>query len=184
MMWFRVFCWLGLICGIAFGTHAHKSHEDNQPITVTITTLRPFLDGPTRTYRVGQQIPVAINLTNRTNELVHSCLSSDLYQDLPQLKRDGQLVSHANWQTYLLQTAAKEQTCQKEGLPDDLVLLPNKPTMVDFLILADNSSEPTGALAWYDQLQPGHYELSVERRFGCCGGPMVESNTVEFDVTP
>jgi hypothetical protein len=161
-----------------------SSSDNNQSIKVTIGTVSPSLDGPTRSYRSGQLIPVAINLTNMTNEPVYSCLSSDIYQDFPRLNRNGQLVSQTNWQTYLLQTAAKDQTCQKDDLPDETLLLPNQSRFVDFLIVADDNSDPTGALAWYDQLPPGHYELSVQRRFGCCAGPMVESNTVDFEVTP
>jgi hypothetical protein len=161
-----------------------EARTDNQPIRVTIATVNPWLDGPTRSYRVGEQIPVAIKLTNTTSNPVRSCLSGDIYQDLPRLTRNGKLVPYTNWQNYVLQTAAKEQTCQKDDLPDSALLLPNDPKLLDFLVVADDTSDPTGALAWYDQLQPGHYELSVQRRLGCCGGPMAQSNTVDFDVTP
>jgi len=158
--------------------------EDRQPIKVTIATVNPLLNARTQSYRCGQQIPVAINLTNTTNNPVYSCLSGDIYQDLPRLKRNGQLVSYTDWQRYLLQTAAKDQTCEKEDIPDEALLMPNKPKLVDLMVLVDDSLYTTGAIAWYDQLIPGHYELSVQRRFGCCGGPMVESNTVDFEVTP
>jgi len=158
--------------------------EDRQPIKVTIATVNPLLNARTQSYRFGQQIPVAINLTNTTNNPVYSCLSGDIYQDLPRLKRNGQLVSYTDWQRYLMQTAAKDQTCEKEDIPDEALLMPNKPKLVDLMVLVDDSLYTTGAIAWYDQLIPGHYELSVQRRFGCCGGPMVESNTVDFEVTP
>ena len=161
-----------------------SSSDNNQSIKVTIVTVSPSLDGPTRSYRSGQLIPVAINLTNMTNEPAYTCLSGDIYQDFPRLKRNGRLVSQTNWQTYLLQTAARDQTCQKDDLPDETLLVPNQSKFVDFLIVADDNSDPTGSLAWYDQLPPGHYELSVQRRFSCCAGPMVESNTVDFEVTP
>jgi hypothetical protein len=159
-------------------------HEGEQSIKVTIATISPTLDGPTRSYRFGQQIPVAINLTNMAAEPIYSCLSSDFYQDLPKLVRNGQVLPYTNWQTYLMHSAEKNQTCLNDDLPDRALLLPNKSTLVDALIVVDDSSDPTGALAWYDQLQPGHYELSIQRRFGCCDGPMVESNTIDFDVTP
>ena len=158
--------------------------EDNQPIKVTIATVNPSLNAPTQSYRFGQQIPVAINLTNTTSNPVYSCLSGDIYQDRPSLKRNGQLVPYLDWQSYLLQTAAKDQTCEKEDLPNQALLLPNQPKLVDLMVLVDDRLYTTGAIAWYDQLVPGHYELSVQRRFGCCGGPMVESNTIDFEVTP
>jgi hypothetical protein len=123
-------------------------------------------------------------LINTAAHAVYTCLSGDIYQDLPQLKRDGQLVQYTRWQDYVLQTAAKERTCQKEDLPEQALLMPNEPKMVDFLVVVDDSSDPTGALAWYDDLRPGHYELSVQRHFGCCDGPMAESNIVNFDITP
>jgi len=161
-----------------------EEREDRQPIKVTIATVSPLLDAPTQSYRFGQQIPVAINLTNTTNNPLYSCLSGDVYQDLPRLKRNGQLVAYTDWQKYLLQTSAKDLTCEKEDIPNQALLLPNQPKLVDLMVLVDDRLYTTGALAWYDQLQPGEYELSVQRRFGCCGGPMVESNTVHFEVTP
>lgn len=153
-------------------------------IKVTIATVSPMLDGDTSTYRVGQQIPIAINLTNTTKEPIYSCLSGDLYQDLPELKRNGQLVPYTPWQSYVLQWVKNNQTCLNDDLPSDFLLPPNKPTVVDSLFLVDYSSNPIGAVAWYDQLQPGKYELSIKRRFGCCDGPMIESNTVGFEITP
>ena len=161
-----------------------EQSEDYQPIKVMISPVSPLLDGPSRSYRSGQQIPVAISLTNTGSDPVYTCLSGDIYQDVPRLKRNGQLVSYTKWQNYVLQTAAKERTCQKEDLPEEALLMPNEPKLVDFLVVVDDRSDPTGALAWYDTLPPGHYELSVQRHFGCCDGPMAESNIVNFDITP
>jgi hypothetical protein len=164
-------------------TRSQRS-EDYQPIKVMIAPLSPLLERTTRSYKSGQQIPVAISLTNTGSEPVYTCLSGDIYQDVPRLTRNGQLVSFTKWQTYVLQTAAREQICQKEDLPEEALLMPNEPKLVDFLVVVDDRSDPTGALAWYDTLPPGHYELSVQRHFGCCDGPMAESNMVNFEVTP
>jgi hypothetical protein len=158
--------------------------EEYQSIKVMISPVSPLLEGPTRSYRSGQQIPVAISLTNTGRDPVYTCLSGDIYQDVPRLTLNGQLVSFTRWQNYVLQTAARERTCQKEDLPDEALLMPNEPKLVDFLVVVDDRSDPTGALAWYDTLPPGHYELSVQRHFGCCDGPMAESNIVNFDITP
>jgi hypothetical protein len=158
--------------------------EDYQPIKVMISPVSPLLEGPSQNYRSGQQIPVAISLTNTGRDPVYTCLSGDIYQDTPRLKRNGQLVSYTKWQNYVLQTAARERTCQKEDIPEEALLMPNEPKLVDFLVVVDDRSDPTGALAWYDTLPPGHYELSVQRHFGCCDGPMAESNIVSFDITP
>ena len=158
--------------------------DQRKVIKVTIATLGPTLGPPTQTYRPGQKIPIAINLTNTSDEPIYSCLSGDLYQDLPRLKRDGKLVPYTSWQSYVLQSAEKNKTCLNDDLPASTLLLPNQPTLVDSLIITDDNVDPTGALAWYDPLSPGHYELSLQRRFGCCDGPMVNSNTINFDVVP
>ena len=163
---------------------SEKSENDQPIIKVMISPVSPLLDGASKSYRSGQQIPVAISLTNMGSDPVYTCLSGDIYQDVPRLKRNGQLVSYTKWQNYVLQTAAREQTCQNEDIPEKALLLPNEPKLVDFLVVVDDRSDPTGALAWYDTLSPGHYELSVQRHFGCCDGPMAESNIVNFDITP
>ncbi|HEX3252915.1 MAG TPA: hypothetical protein VHS05_25975 [Pyrinomonadaceae bacterium] len=30
----------------------------------------------------------------------------------------------------------------------------------------------------------GKYELTLQRRLSCCSGPMVDSNTISFEVVP
>jgi hypothetical protein len=162
----------------------HSTATEQHTVKVTLTTVAPMLGPPTNRYHVGEQIPVTINLTNTSNEPLYSCLSGDAYQDLPTLTRDGKVVSYTGSQKYLLETAQKDQTCLHENLPDSTLLMPHQPTIVDSLIVMDDSEDPTGAIAWYERLTPGKYELSVQRRFGCCDGPMVESNKVRFEVIP
>ena len=108
--------------------------------------------------------------------------SRPMYQDIPSLKRDGRLLPFAKWQSWTLETAQKDQTCQHEDLPEATLLKPDEPTIVDWLVLVDDSVLPTGALSWYAPLTPGVYELSIQRRFGCCDGPMISSNTIRFEV--
>ena len=158
------------------------SPDQTKVIKVTIETLDSTLGPQTRTYHPGEKIPIAINLTNTSDVPVYSCLSGDLYQDLPRLKRDGKLVPYTSWQSYVLQSSEKNQTCLNDDLPASTLLMPNKTTLVDSLTVSDDTVDSTGALAWYDPLPPGHYELSLQRRFGCCDGPMVNSNTISFDV--
>jgi len=159
---------------------------DQEPaaIKVTIATIGPMLGPPTNRYRVGEQVPVAISLTNTSSEQAYVSVSSDLYQDLPRLAKNGQVVPYTKWQTYLLGNMRKDQTCEHEEMPEKVLLSSNKPTVVDFLVVVDDTQEPTGALSWYDPLTPGVYELSIQRRFGLCDGPMFESNKVSFEVIP
>ena len=151
-------------------------------IHLTIATVGPMLGPPTDRFRVGEQVPITIGMTNTSSQPTDACVSSDLYQDLPRLTKDGRLLAYAKWQSDLLRKVQKDQICQQEDLAETMLLKTNEPAIVDFLLLVDDSRLPTGALYWYDQLTPGVYELSIQRRFGCCDGPMIESNKISFEV--
>jgi hypothetical protein len=153
-------------------------------IHLTIATVGPTLGPPTNSYRVGEQVPVAIGMTNTSSQPSYACLSSDLYQDLPRLTKNGQLLPYTKWQSDFLLQAQKDQTCQHYDVPEPVLLRKGEPAVVDFLILVDDSRVPTGALYWYDPLTPGVYELSIQRRIGCCDGPMIESNKISFQIVP
>ena len=152
-------------------------------IKVTIATVGSFLGPPTDHYKVGDQIPVAITLTNTTPDPQYACISSDLYQNLPELTKNGQPVPYMSWQSYERLNAQHNNTCEDTNLPETIMLKPNEPKMADWFVLVDNRTS-TGAEAWYDPLMPGKYELTIQRRFGCCDGPMVESNKISFEVVP
>jgi hypothetical protein len=152
-------------------------------IKVTIATVSSLLGPPTDQYKVGAQIPVTITMTNTSAQPLNACISSDLYQNLPQLRKDGQLVPYMKWQSYERVNALRNQTCQEVNLPEPVLLNPNEPTVADWFVLVDNDSL-TGMDAWYDSLPPGQYELSIQRRLSCCDGPMVQSNKVSFVVVP
>jgi hypothetical protein len=158
--------------------------DQEQPIKLTIATVGPMLGPPTERFKVGEQIPITITMTNKSSQTISTCLSSDLYQDLPTLTKDGQLLSYQKWKSDLLRADQKNLTCEDYDLPDNMLLRSNEPTIVDFLIIVDDSQFPTGAQSWYDPLTAGVYELSIKRRLGCCDGPMVESNKITFEVMP
>ena len=69
---------------------------DQNAIKVTIATTAGFLGKPANRYKVGEQIPVNITMTNTSTAPVYTCISSDLYQDVPKLTRDGKLVPYMN----------------------------------------------------------------------------------------
>ena len=152
-------------------------------IRVTIMT-GGGLFGPARTrYKVGEQVPVTFTMTNISTQPIYVCDSGTLYQDLPKLVKDGRVLPYLKWQSFQLADSKKNNTCQQEDLPEPVMLKPNESTVVDWFVLVD-STISTGALAWYDSLPPGKYELSIQRRFGCCDGPMVESNKISFEIIP
>ena len=154
-------------------------------IKVTIATASGLLGPPADTYKVGSQIPVTITMTNTSAQPLNACISSDLYQNLPKLTKDGALLPYMKWQSYERLTAQRNQTCKEEDLtlPEPVLLKPNEPTMADWFVLVDSRTS-TGAEAWYDSLPPGKYELTIQRRFACCDGPMVGSNKISFEVVP
>ena len=152
-------------------------------IKVTIATSDGFLGPPAARYKVGEQIPVTITMTNMSTDALYTCISSDVYQDLPKLTRDGKVVPYANFQSYETVNAKRNHVCEEENLPEPVLLRPNEPRVADwFLLVSDRSTD--GADAWYDSLPPGKYELTIQRRLACCDGPMVESNKISFEVVP
>ncbi len=165
-----------------------SSHQTSQTavpadkvIKVTIATVGSFLGPPTDHYKVGGQIPVTITMTNSSSAPISVCISSDLYQNLPKLTKDGVVVPFIKWQSYERLNAQKNHICTEENLPEPVLLRPNEPTLADFFVLVD-SRNATGAEAWYDSLPAGKYELSIQRRLSCCDGPMIESNKISFEV--
>ena len=158
--------------------------DNTNPIRLTIATVSPMLGAPTTRYVVGEQMLITISLTNTSNQPIYACVSDDLYQDLPKLTHNGRLVSYSRSQSYFVSSVERNQTCQSENLPHKILLRARESTIVDFMILVDDSRQPTGALGWYDPLSPGVYELSIQRRLGCCDGPQVESNKISFEVVP
>ena len=155
------------------------NHE--QPITVTIVT-GGGLFGPSKDrFQIGEEIPVTITMTNTTNQPESTCITGPLYQTLPRLTKGGRLIPYTGWQSYELLKAEENKTCPDVSLPETVFLKPKESRVVDWLVLADY---PQSADAWYEPLPPGDYHLSVERRFGCCDGPMVDSNEINFEVVP
>lgn len=157
--------------------------EQERAIKVSITT-GGSLFGPLKTlYRVGQRVPVSITMTNTSDQAVQVCLTGTLYQDRPNLFKDGQIVPYLQLQSVMLKSSEKDQTCLKGGLPEPVILQAKEERVVDWFILAEGRLD-MGDLAWYEPLQAGKYELSLQRRLDCCEGPMVESNKITFEVTP
>ena len=147
-------------------------------ITVSITT-GGGLYGPVKSqFKVGEVIPVVISMTNTGDKPAKYCLSTSLFQNRPQLKRDGQLLPYL---TNLPQQTEQEDLilrCERSAAKQLLQLQPKQTRVVDWLTFG-----PQG-IAWYGVLPAGHYELVLQRRLECCQGPMVETNNVAFEVVP
>jgi len=159
------------------------SPSDDSQIKISIATgggpYRPAKD----TYRVGERIPVVITMTNTGSQPVYVCETGTLYQDRPQLLKDGNQVPYESLQQATIKAAEADKTCDKVNLPQQILLRPNEPTVIDWFILAKGATS-FNDVAWYEQLRPGKYTLSNRRRLSCCDGPLIETNTITFQVVP
>ncbi|HKS08636.1 MAG TPA: hypothetical protein VJS13_03755 [Pyrinomonadaceae bacterium] len=177
---------LGFLVLIAFTVGMGQTTQQQTsapPIKVTIATTAGFLGQPNSRFKVGEQIPVSITMTNTSAQQLYTCVSSDLYQDRPRLTRDGKVVPYLNAASYEEHYARRNQVCKQENIPEQVLLEPNKPTVADWLVLVGDGIS-TQADAWYDSLPAGKYELSIQRQLACCDGPMIESNKISFEVVP
>lgn len=161
----------------------HGTTSAERAIKVSIATVGSAFGPPTTRYKAGEQIPIAITMTNTSNDQVLACISSDIYQNVPKLTRDGRLVPFMNWQSYERLSAQQNHICEKENLPEAILLKPHEAKLVDWFVLSDNPESGEGE-PWYDPLPPGKYELTIQRRLACCDGPMLASNTTSFEVVP
>ena len=153
-------------------------------IKITIATGGgPYLRAAKNTFRVGESIPLVITLTNTGSDPVYVCESDGLYQDRPQLLRDGKPVPYTSFRQSMLQTSEKDKTCQKENLPQQVLLRPNERTVVDWFNLAEGATSLYDD-GWYEPLPPGKYTLTNQRRIDCCAGPFIQTNTISFVVVP
>ncbi|HKG79729.1 MAG TPA: hypothetical protein VKA78_09930 [Pyrinomonadaceae bacterium] len=156
---------------------------EDSTIKVSITT-GGGLFGPARDrYSVGERVPVSITMTNNSDQPVQVCDSDTVYQDRPKLLKDSQPVPYIVGQTQILRTMDTDRTCFKLDVPEPIILKPKESRVVDWFILAEGS-DLRGDMAWYESLGPGKYELSIQRRLGCCDGPMFQSNKINFEVVP
>ena len=161
----------------------HATTPAERAIKVSIATVGSAFGPPTTRYKAGEQIPIAITMTNTSNDQVFACISSDIYQNVPKLTRDGRPVAFMNWQSYERLSAQQNHICEKENLPEAILLKPHESKLVDWFVLSDNPESGEGD-SWYDPLPPGKYELTIQRRLACCDGPMLVSNTTSFEVVP
>src|ERR1043166_4133353 len=75
-------------------TGASAAPVSQNAVQVTITT-GGGLHGPVKSrFKVGENIPVVISLTNLGDAPAKYCLSTTLFQNRPRLERDGQLIPY------------------------------------------------------------------------------------------
>jgi hypothetical protein len=147
-------------------------------IKVTITT-GGGLYGPVKSrFKVGEDVPVVISMTNTGDKPAQYCRSTSLFQNRPQLKRDGQLIPYLTNLPQQVDQDEAVQRCEKSASRQFYKLQPKQTKVVDWFKIS------LLGIRWYGPLPAGHYELSLMRRIECCQGPMVESDKVAFEVVP
>lgn len=147
-------------------------------IKVTIA-LGGGLYGPVRDrFKVGEEIPVVISMTNTGDESGKFCLSTTVIQNRPQLERDGQTIPYLSHLLKLVDTETATERCENSAFRQFYWLQPKQQKIVDWITFGQRG------VLWYEPLPPGHYELVLMRRVECCQGRMVKSNKVAFDIVP
>ena len=171
-------------------TTSQSNSMDGQPgpingsqIKISIATGGGPLRPAKASYRVGERVPLVITMTNTGTQPVYVCESDTIYQDRPQLLKNGQPVGYMSFRQSTMKAAETDKACDKENLPQQVLLPPNQPTVVDWFTLADGAASIDNE-AWYEALGPGKYTLSNQRRLSCCDGPLIESNSISFEVLP
>lgn len=147
-------------------------------IKVKITTGGGMYGSVKSQFKVGEEIPVTISMNNTGDKPVKYCLSTSVFQNRPQLKRDGQLLPYVTNMTEMADREDFIQRCEKSAARQFYELQPKVSKAVDWFTL--NS----GAIQWYGPLPAGRYELTLRRRVECCQGPLVESDKITFEVVP
>lgn len=163
-----------------------------------------------RRFRVGEPVVVNIHMKNKTGKPLSACLAKAFLQLRLTLVKDGQPVPYLNGLDDFIAQQRAEQSCKSLAelldfaerdlseeeskdpnitVPDILDMSPHEMRPVSSLTLFEETErhelpDPFSWDGWYAPLQPGHYELTVERSPDCCGGPSVKSNTIAFEVAP
>jgi hypothetical protein len=116
-------------------------------------------------FKIGEAVQVKVEITNLSNKRINIPKGPGFSR--PTLFHDGQLVP------YREEISKQFETGKGVGVSGMLFPKPNE-TQTDILDLSD----------FYEPLEPGQYQLSLERRFFKVGGIdiYIESNAVTFEV--
>lgn len=168
----------GPSAGQKAGGGATSGPPPDSLVKVTIAT-GGGLHGPVRSeFKVGEEIPVVISMTNTGDKPAGYCLSTTVIQNRPQLERDGQTLPYLTNLPQQVDAENAVERCENSAFRQFYQLQPKQQKIVDWITLGQRG------VLWYEPLPPGHYELTLMRRVECCRGAFVKSNKVSFDVVP
>jgi len=156
------------------------SKEHNLKVSLT-TGGGPF--GPVKSrYRRQESILIVVWMTNNSENSVKVCDSHTLFQDRPILMKNGREIRYRKELIDFIDKHSDGQ-CEIARVPITVELPPHIPTQVGWFLLTEGPRK-TGNTVWYDALEPGQYQLSIERSLACCDGKRLQSEEISFDVTP
>ena len=159
------------------GAGAAASASDG-PVKVTIATGGGIFGPVKNKFKVGEEIPIVISMTNTGDEPAKYCLSTTVVQNRPQLERDGQTIPYLTNLPEQVDNETATERCENSAFRRFYELHPKQQRIVDWITLGQRG------ILWYEPLPPGHYELVLLHRIECCTGRMLKSNKVAFDVVP
>ena len=122
-----------------------------------------------KSYKVGDRIFFRLLITNMSSEKVAFSTADPYFYSRPLLLRDGESVPYTDHVVELLKSRGQYPDNQSVRGPN----LPPNATHTEIIAMEE----------WYGRLQPGHYLLTVKRRF-IWGGEWVESPSLTFEVVP
>ena len=157
---------------------ADAAPASDGPIKVTIATGGGLFGLMKDKFKVGEEIPVVVSMTNTGDEPAKYCISTTVIQNRPQLERDGQPLPYLTDLPQRVDTQTAVEKCENSALRRFYELQPKQQKIVDWITFGQRG------VLWYESLPPGHYELVLMRRVECCQGPLLKSNKVAFDVVP
>ena len=122
-------------------------------------------------YKSADRIAIRVMLNHYFNGPITIVESRNQYRDFQlELLRDGDVVAYKK--------EAQEQVDRAFSEPPNDSSAP-----IQFLSEKDYALRRLNLSDWYQTLLPGHYQLTVKRRF-VWGGEWVQSDSITFDVGP
>jgi hypothetical protein len=153
---------------------ASVSNSHKHTLEATITTRSNELGADKASFKVGERIVVLLSLTNNSTESVYVLLGGEYSHHRLRLLKDGKVVQIRKDVSKTL--LAKDKEDSLVGIHGATNIDTGQTVRVASLNLN----------RWYDELEPGQYQLTVTRHFKLegKGRPPVESNAVTFEVVP
>jgi hypothetical protein len=142
--------------------------KQERAVQVSIATV-DYANRPKDSFKAGEKVRVQIVMNNTGAEPLTVNSGDTFLSDRLRLLKDQRPVLYHKRATSLIRL--KDQYGGGGGHVLYTTLEPNKPAVADVIDLSD----------WYDQLEPGRYQLTLRHRFHW-DSKQVETNTVTFDV--